>query len=140
MSKAVLISIHSEHIAGILSGAKVFEYRKVMPTQDVSHLVLYCTAPTQRVVAVVEVVRCLVGSPSRIWTDTAFGSGITRRFYRDYFSGRKNAGAFELGNVYVLPSPLELSTLTSCKVAPQSFCYLNAGDTKMIVKGASEKG
>lgn len=134
MSRAVLISIHPEHVAGILSGMKVFEYRKVMPTQAVSHLVLYCTAPIKRVVAVAEVVGRVVGSPSRIWTDTAYGSGITRKFYRDYFSGYENAGAFELGNVYKLSNSLELSKLTSCKVAPQSFCYLSARDTNLILK------
>ena len=134
MSKAVLISIHPEHVADILSGKKVFEYRKIMPNQEVSHLVLYCTAPVKRVVAVAEVAQRLVGPPSRIWTDTAYGAGITRKFYRDYFSGHKNARAFELGNVCELPAPLELSKLTSCKVAPQSFCYLNARDTKLILK------
>jgi adenylate kinase len=137
MTKVVLISIHPEHVAGILSGTKVFEYRKVMPTQDVSHLVLYCTAPIKRVVAVAEVVGRLVGAPSRIWSETAYGSGITRKFYRKYFLGYENAGAFELGNVYELSNPLELSKLTSCKVAPQSFCYLNARDTKLILKKTS---
>jgi predicted transcriptional regulator len=134
MSKAVLISIHPEHVACILSGRKVFEYRKVMPIQDVSLLVLYCTAPIKMVVAVVEVAGLLVGSPSKIWADTAYGSGITRKFYRDYFSGYEKAGAFELGNIYELSNRLELSSLTSCKVAPQSFCYLNTRDTKLILK------
>jgi predicted transcriptional regulator/adenylate kinase len=136
MSKAVLISIHPEHVASILSGMKVFEYRKVMPTQDVSHLVLYSTAPIKKVVAVADVVGRLVGSPSRIWADTAYGSGITRKFYQDYFSGYENAGAFELGNVYELSTPFELSKLTSCKVAPQSFCYLNDRDISLILKKA----
>lgn len=45
ISKAVLISIHPEHVANILSGVKIFEYRKVIPVHEVSHLVLYCTPP-----------------------------------------------------------------------------------------------
>lgn len=134
MFRAVLISIHPEHVESILSGRKVFEYRKVMPTQDVSHLVLYCTSPVKKVFAVAEVAERLVRNPAKLWTDTAYGSGITRKFYRDYFSGYKNAGAFGLGNVYRLSTPLELSKLTSCKSAPQSFCYLNASDTKLIFK------
>lgn len=137
MSKAVLISIHPEHVANILSGAKVFEYRKVMPTQDISYLVLYCTAPVKRIVAAVEVVGCLVGSPSRVWADTAYGAGITRKFYRDYFSGKSSAGSFTLGNVYELPEPLELAKLSSCKAPPQSFCYLNIRDISKILEQAS---
>ncbi|WP_372795543.1 AAA family ATPase [Pontiella sp.] len=137
MTKAILISIHPEHVANILNGTKVFEYRKVMPTRDVSHMVLYCTTPIKRVVAVAEIVGRLVGAPSRIWSKTAYASGITRKFYRNYFSGQENAGAFELGNVYKLSDPLELSKLTSCKVAPQSFCYLNTRDTKLILQRAA---
>lgn len=137
MSRAVLISIHPEHVANILSGTKVFEYRKVMPTQDISYLVLYCTAPVKRIVAAVEVVGCQVGPPSRVWTDTAYGAGITRKFYRDYFSGKSSAGSFTLGNVYELPEPLELAKLSSCKVPPQSFCYLNARDISKILEEAS---
>ncbi|MCE7914682.1 MAG: hypothetical protein DYH15_08370 [Nitrosomonas sp. PRO4] len=137
MSRAVLISMHPEHVANILSGAKVFEYRKVMPTQDISYLILYCTAPVKKIVAAVEVVGRLVGPPSRVWVDTAYGAGITRKFYRDYFSGKSSAGSFTLGNVYELPEPLELAKLSSCKVPPQSFCYLNARDTSQILKQAS---
>lgn len=136
MIKAVLISIHPEHVARILAGTKVFEYRKAVPTQDVSHLVLYSTSPIKKVVAVAKVVGCLVGSPSKIWTDTAYGSGITRKFYQGYFSGYGKAVAFELGNIFELSSPLELSVLTSCKASPRSFCYLNDSDTNMILKKA----
>lgn len=137
MSRAVLISIHPEHIANILSGTKVFEYRKVMPTQDVSHLVLYCTAPMKRIVAIAEVTDVMVGAPARIWTKTVYGGGISRQFYRDYFAGQRRAGAFALGNVYALPKPLELSKLSSCKFPPQSFCYLNERDQKVVFKKAS---
>jgi adenylate kinase len=137
MSRAVLISIHPVHLAQILAGIKVFEYRKVMPIQDVSHLVFYCTAPVKRVVAVAEVAGCLEGSPSRIWAETAYGAGITRKFYRDYFSGHKSASSFALGNVYELSEPLELAKLSSCKVPPQSFCYLNDLDTRQVLEMAS---
>lgn len=137
MSRAALISIHPEHVANILSGAKVFEYRKVMPIRDISYLVLYCTAPVKRIVAVVEVVGRLEGPPSRIWSDTAYGAGITRKFYRDYFSGQNSAGSFTLGNVYELSEPLELAKLSSCKAPPQSFCYLNVRDTRQVLKKAS---
>ena len=134
MSNAILISILPEFVAGILSGTKVFEYRKIMPVQAISHLVLYCTAPTKRVVAVAEVAGRLVDTTSKIWTDTSYGSGITYKFYTDYFSGHKHAGAFALGSVYELSIPLKISELTSCKVAPQSFCYLNSRDTNFILK------
>ncbi|TNJ36744.1 AAA family ATPase [Prosthecochloris vibrioformis] len=138
MSKAVLISIYYEHLAKILSGDKVFEYRKVMPSQGVSHLVFYCTHPVKKVVAVAEVAGRLDGPPSRIWSDTGYGAGITRKYYRDYFTGQKSASCFALGNVYELTKPLKLAALSSCKVPPQSFCYLNDDDTEKLFNKLSD--
>ena len=139
MSKIALISIHAKHLANILTGTKVFEYRKVMPAQDVSYLVLYCTAPMKRIVAVAEVSWCLEGPPSRIWAETSYGAGVTRKFYRNYFLGHKTAASFVLGNVYELSEPLELAKLSSCKVPPQSFCYLNACDTRLVFDKVSSE-
>jgi len=138
MSKAVLISIYYEHLAKILSGDKVFEYRKVMPSQCVSHLVFYCTHPVKKVLAVAEVVGRLDGPPSRIWSDTGYGAGITRKYYRDYFTGQKSASCFALGNVFELTEPLELVMFSSCKVPPQSFCYLNDDDKEKIFNKLSD--
>lgn len=137
MSKAVLISIHPEHVAKILSGDKVFEYRKVMPSQDISHLMLYSTAPVNMIVAVAEVTSLLKGPPSRIWNETAYGAGVTRKHYREYFSGYKSAGSFALGNVFELSDPVTLAQLSSCAVPPQSFCYLDPYDTREVLKKAS---
>jgi len=133
MSQFAIISIHPEHVSNILSGRKVFEYRKVIPNKKVSHLVLYCTAPVKKVVAIVEVVDCLIGSPSHIWDKTSYGSGISRKYFRDYFSGKKSATAFMLGNVFSIDPPIGLGELTGEKSPPQSFYYLNDSDVKVIV-------
>lgn len=132
MGSAVLISIHPKHVANILCGRKIFEYRKVIPQQDVSHLVFYCTAPIMRIVAVAEILGCIVGSPTRVWNTTSFGSGISRRFFREYFYGQRSASAFSLGKVYEMNEPLDLSLLTEVKSPPQSFCYLDYDDMKLV--------
>lgn len=134
MCRCALLSIHSKHVSNILAGNKVFEYRKVIPSMDVSHLALYCTAPVKKIVAVVEVVDCLVGSPTRVWSQTSYGSGISRQFFRDYFSGQHNASAFVLGNVYEMKTPIELSELSGQKTPPQSFYYLDDADIELIAK------
>jgi predicted transcriptional regulator/adenylate kinase len=137
MGKAVLISIYPEHVASILGGRKIFEYRKVIPSKDVSYLVLYSTAPIMKIVAFVEVNGCIVGSPTRVWGATAFGSGITRQFFRKYFTGKRIASAFSLGRVFKLVQPMELSTLSGINSPPQSFFYLDDEDMRLILKNSS---
>ncbi|MBN2725049.1 MAG: hypothetical protein JXR95_13355 [Deltaproteobacteria bacterium] len=133
MKKTVLISIHPEHVTNILLGKKIFEYRKVMPKQNVTHLALYATSPVKKIVALTEVINLEVDTPSEIWIKTGHGSGITHEFYNNYFSKSVQAGYFAIGKVYILKDPIELSKLSSCKVPPQSFCYLNDADTKSVM-------
>ncbi len=137
MDRAVLISIHPEHVDNILSGRKIFEYRKVIPQQDVLHLVIYCTTPVKKIVAVAEVLGCVVGSPTRVWDATSFGAGISRRFFREYFLGQRNASAFSLGRVYEMREPLALACLSGKKVPPQSFRYLDDADMSLILEKRS---
>ena len=128
----LLLAIHPEHVASILSGKKQFEYRKVMPVKAVSHLVLYSTAPVQKIVAVVEVMDMLAGSPTQIWNQTAHGAGITRQFYRDYFAGFRQACAFQLGAVTKLPRAVDLQGAVCHRAPPQSFYYLRQEELRRI--------
>ncbi len=134
MSRAALISIRPEHANSIISGKKVYEYRKVLPKRDISSLVLYCTAPVKKITAVVEVKSRLVGSLAEIWNNTSHGSGISRNSYLDYYSGKQSASAFILGDVYQMESPMDLSDLPGQKTSPQSFYYLDEEDMEIISK------
>lgn len=139
MDRTVLISIRPQHVSNILSGKKVFEYRKVIPSKVVNCLVLYCTAPVKKIVAVSEVMDCLTGSPSGLWNQTIYGSGIKRQFFRDYFSGHRSASAFMLGNVYKMEKLVDLNELTGPKTPPQSFCYLDPSDMAIISSRIAKK-
>lgn len=136
MKNAVLLSVHPEHIANILSGRKKFEYRKIMPAQSVSHIVLYSTNPVKMIVAVAEVSHRIADSLTQVWHQTSNESGITHEFFLDYFSESKKAACFALGNVYELSNPIKINELLSCKVPPQSFCYLDPRDIDTIFKMA----
>ena len=94
MNFPLLISIHPEFVEKIISGQKVFEFRKTLPSQLPTHLVIYATTPVQRVVAVAEVNEVLTGSPSEIWERSKKGAGISRAYFRQYFSGRKSASIY----------------------------------------------
>ena len=135
MNSAALISIHPEHAINIISGIKTYEYRKVLPKRDISSLVLYCTAPVKKIIAMVEVKGRLVASLLDVWNDTSHGSGISYSSYSDYYSGKQNASALVLGNVHRMKSPMDLSDLPGRKSSPQSFYYLDDKDMEAIIAG-----
>lgn len=140
MSNFAIISIHPSHVENILSGRKFFEYRKVLPKSDITHLVLYSTAPVMEIVAIVEVTGTLVGAPSKVWDATSLGAGITRNFFREYFAGYKTATAFQIGHVFRMTKPLPLKDLRKDMVAPQSFSYLDSQTVEKISLHQTTKG
>ena len=59
-TETIILSIHPSHIEKILSGEKLYEYRKRIPT-DIRHIVVYATAPIKMIVALIEIDSILKG-------------------------------------------------------------------------------
>lgn len=123
MKKRILISINPEHVANIINGTKKYEYRKVAAKQDISSILIYETSPVKRVVAEAKIVDVLILSPNELWEETKEYSGITKKFFDEYFEGRDIAYAYKLGKVKVYKNPKSLLEY-GIKSAPQSFVYL----------------
>ncbi len=125
MKSAILLSIHNIHADNILNGRKQFEYRRIVPINEVHTIVLYSTAPVRRISALVEVDGIISGSPAYVWGRTSNASGITREEFLRYFQGCKTANAFKLGKVIPIYKHLSLSDIDLPKSGPQSFMYLS---------------
>lgn len=132
MTIPLLISIHPEFVERILSGQKVFEFRKTLPKRLPTHLVIYSTSPVQKVVAVAEIEGALSGTPDGIWKKSGKGAGISRDYFREYFSDRTTAHAFQLGRVFALRKHLSLAEINPKLVAPQSYRFLEKTDFSVI--------
>ena len=121
--RKILISINPEHVENILSGLKKFEYRTRVAKKDIESIIVYSTYPTKRVVAEVEIVGIISGTPDYVWSITGGKSGITKGYFDQYFSNRNIAYAYSLGKIKVYPEPLELKCF-GVKAAPQSYIYV----------------
>lgn len=119
----MLLSINPEHVRNIVSGKKKFEFRKVRCRRDINSIVIYSTSPEMKVVAEAKVVRIIEDDIDRVWKLTASKSGISYAFFREYYSGRKTAVAYQLTDVEEFPEPKSLSDF-GLSHAPQSFAYV----------------
>ena len=121
----VLLSIKPEFAEKILQGEKQFEFRKVIPkSPEVRTVVIYATMPVGKVVGEFDIAGFLSEKPSDLWAITSTFAGISKRFFNEYFHGRDTAHAIKVRDVRRYETPLELSSVLSSGVAPQSFCYL----------------
>lgn len=126
MKETILISIHPEHVAKILSGEKRFEFRRKVPSDTVRKMVIYSTAPVMKVVAVAEIDSTITAKPESVWRKTRHASGITKQRFCQYFDKREIAHALSIGSVRELETPVALSELCHSLVPPQSYRFLDA--------------
>lgn len=118
------MSINPEHVDNIISGEKIYEFRKVKCKRKIDSIVIYSTAPIMQVVAEVEVLDLIEGRPDDVWLKTCKGAGINKHFFDSYYRNKKTAFAYSLGEVKCFKKPRNLSDY-GIKCAPQSFLYLN---------------
>lgn len=121
--QAILLSIKPEYAEQIFAGIKRYEYRKRLPREEVSKLVIYATNPVKQVIGEVKLEGFLSGSPDYIWERTKKDAGITQSKFRQYFEGTMKAYALVLGEIIVYESPRSLNDFGVLN-APQSFVYL----------------
>lgn len=123
MSK-VLMSIKPIYVENILTGEKRYEYRKTLPKQCVSKIIIYSTSPVKKVVGEVEVKNILILEKEELWNKTKDKSGITKEFYDSYFENKSVAVAYELGDIEIYSPYKELDEI-GVDFVPQSFIYLD---------------
>jgi predicted transcriptional regulator len=79
--EVIFLPIKPEFSRKILDCTKLWEYRKVVPSKEISHFVLYSSTPEKKVRAIVEVKSIFSGSPSEVWEKTKDASGVLEDFY-----------------------------------------------------------
>ena len=122
----VLLSIKPEFVNEIMSGRKKFEYRKkVFKRKDITTIVVYATKPLGKVVGEFEVDEIIEDTLDILWQETKRYSGISKKFFDEYFKDRDSGFAIKIKSFTAYDKPIELSEYApNLKVAPQSFCYV----------------
>ena len=122
----IWLSIKPEFVEEIFSGRKKFEYRKAIFTnKKVTSVIVYSTMPVGKIVGEFTIEEVLVDEPQSIWRKTRKFSGITKRFFDDYFTGQHQAYAIKVGSLLPYEKPIDPYEKWDSFVAPQSFRYID---------------
>lgn len=119
----MLLSINPEHVENILQGNKTYEYRKITCKRKVDKILIYSTFPVKKIVGEVDLLDVIEMDKEELWKITKKESGITKKFYDQYYEGRNSAVAYKLGKVVEYDKPKQLIDV-GVKMAPQSYLYL----------------
>ena len=120
----VLLSIKPEYAFKIFEGTKKFEFRKVIfKNQNIKTVVVYASSPVQKVIGEFEIEGIVSLTPELLWAETRKESGISEKFFYEYFENREIAHAIRIKTTKKYNEPLGLKE--NFNVAPpQSYLYL----------------
>jgi len=121
----VLLSIKPEYAEKIFDGEKRFEFRRsIFKNPDITHIVVYASSPTQKVIGEFEIIDIVHENISILWDITRKYSGISKENFFNYFSDKKKGYAIQIGNITEYDQPLSLRDEFGLS-PPQSFIYLS---------------
>lgn len=129
--RVVLMSIHPRYAHAILDGRKTIEFRKRPLASDVSHVVIYSTAPDQKVLGYFEIDKQVELSPSALWERYGAQGVIEKDLFFSYYEGREVATGILVKRVFRCEQPRALCDI-DVKTAPQSFQYLSKEALQVI--------
>jgi predicted transcriptional regulator len=130
--RVALMSIHPEYAEAILRGSKKIEFRKRALAADIDTVVIYATAPVQRIVGEFILKETISTTPSRLWDMFKAVGGIRRHDYRRYYAGTRLAVGLSIHSASAYANHVALADLPWSQVPPQSFCYLDGGALRDI--------
>lgn len=125
MRNRVLLSIKPVFVEKIFSGEKLYEFRRVLFRKDnVTTVVVYASAPVQKVVGEFEIEALISLAKCELWDITAQHAGIDKSHFDAYFQGKTHANAIKIKNVKRYKKPKDLESGFNLKAPPQSFAYV----------------
>lgn len=131
--RVALFSIHPRYADAILAGNKRVEFRRQGLPDDVTHIVVYATAPTQRVVGSFRVAEVERVSPSLAWSRYRHMGGIDKDAFDAYYAGAAAAYVIHVDNPTPFGVPFPLSAISEDLRPPQSYMYLTGDRLERLV-------
>ena len=122
--RVALMAIQPQYAQAILAGEKRVEFRKRALAPDIDTVLIYETAPTQRVVGRFKVADTVRLTPSGLWRRFGAVGSIARPDFMRYYDTHQAAVGLVVGSVDRLAVPVALSDLQPRPSVPQSFSYL----------------
>lgn len=137
VGRVALMSIHPEYADAIVAGTKKVEFRKRPIAGDVTHVLVYATAPVSAVVGAFTVTGQDTHEPRKLWRLFKKVAGISKSGFFAYYAEREHGTGIRVGEVLVPEAPLSLQDDLGVARPPQSYQYLADHTARPILSGMS---
>lgn len=131
------MSIHPRYAERILAGTKRVEFRKRPIADDVTHVIIYATAPVSAVIGAFTVKDQHTLNPQKLWSLFREVGGIAWADFNHYYDGRTSGTGITVGEVLQASEPMSLQDDFGIAYPPQSFQYLCADAARSAISAMS---
>ena len=132
--RAVLLSIKPKYADMILAGTKRVELRRSWPSSDIGVLVLYSSAPVQKLVGVAYINKIEECGFENLWAiANTNGGGVTYDELMAYLQGKQTAFGLMIERVDNAQVKIDPKNIFHEFVPPQSFLYLSPSDFHRVM-------
>ncbi|NHA67728.1 hypothetical protein [Phycicoccus flavus] len=120
------MAIQPAYAQAILDGRKLVEFRKRRLAKDIDTVLIYESAPTQRIVGNFTIERTELATPWALWKSFGSVGCIARSDYLNYYGNSERAVGLVISHAERYRQPVALAELSVRPAVPQSFLYLPA--------------
>lgn len=139
--RAVLLSIKPKYADLIIAGTKTVELRRSWPSNEVGVMVIYSSAPIQRLTGVALIKEIRECSPEALWkVAEAHGGGVTEDELKEYIGKKQVAYGIMLGRVMPAQVLVDPKSLFPTFTPPQGFLYLSPLDYQRVIASMFPEG
>lgn len=124
--RIALLSVHPRYAEGLVGGQKKVEFRRRALSSETQYVIVYATAPVQKVVGWFEIAEIASDSPERLWARFGHEGQIAKQDFERYYQRCDAGAAIRVRKVVALRNPVTLSELDEAMTAPQSYRYVSA--------------
>lgn len=131
--RAVLLSIKPKYANLILVGTKTVELRRSWPSNDIGVMVIYSSAPVQRLTGIALIKEIRECDFQTLWeVSQTHGGGVTFAELQEYIDKKRFAYGVMLGRAIPAEVKVDPKDLFPNFTPPQGFLYLTPQDYQRV--------
>lgn len=134
--RVALLSIHPRFADAIVRGEKLVEFRRRAPSTDTSHVIVYATAPVQRIVGWFRIEAVEAERPAVLWERFGTVGGMGREEFVRYYGACEHGAAIKVAEVASVDPPALLCSVGPDLIPPQSFRYVGWAAFEALRQGS----
>ena len=120
----VLLSIKPEFANKIFDGTKMYEFRRtIFKNSAIKRIVVYASSRVRKIIGEFEIDHILSDDPAALWNRTKECSGISEKYFFEYFGNKTRGYAIKIKSTTLYKTP-RCTRQDFNLHPPQSFLYL----------------